>query len=178
MSRLAVAPERIHAEDAPAPPAPTRLHPASHPDQRATDPLAFSGVAGDHEGDDTAEAPWPRLVWPTQQQADLPDPATWCGTLVRACAEALVGARPPSQLTRWLTPQLHSALGHHAVVGAGVGAVGGARRVRVLRVHLQEVDERRHEASVVLHDGRRVRAAAVRIELYRGRWRATALQIG
>jgi hypothetical protein len=31
---------------------------------------------------------------------------------------------------------------------------------------------------VVVHDGARVRGAAVRLEAHRGRWRATALEIG
>ena len=34
------------------------------------------------------------------------------------------------------------------------------------------------EGSVVVHDGTRVRAAAVRLEAHRGAWRATVLQIG
>ena len=34
------------------------------------------------------------------------------------------------------------------------------------------------EASVALHDGSRVRAAALRLEAHRGSWRVTVLQIG
>lgn len=118
----------------------------------------------------------PSLVWPQPVPADLPEPSAWCGALVRTCVEVLLGARPPAQLARWLTSDLFGTLSRRAMVGQSLTAA--ARRVRVLRVHTCALDETRYEASVVLHDGRRVRAAAVRIEIHRGRWRATALEIG
>lgn len=118
----------------------------------------------------------PALVWPRSLPVDLPEPSAWCGALVRTCVEVLLGARPPAQLARWLTGDLFATLSRRAIVGQSMSSA--ARRVRVLRVHTCALDEARYEASVVLHDGRRVRAAAVRIEIYRGRWRATALEIG
>lgn len=139
--------------------------------------------------------PWDRIAFrapaaapvPTDEQApvlvrlhprpvDLPEPSAWCGALVRTCVEVLLGARAPAQLERWLTGDLFGSLSRRAMVGHAM--TSAARRVRVLRVHTCRLDETRYEASVVLHDGRRVRAAAVRIEVYRGRWRATALEIG
>ena len=47
------------------------------------------------------------------------------------------------------------------------------RRVRVCRLSQLVA-----EASVVLDDGDRVRAAAIRLESHRGYWRATVLEIG
>ena len=51
-------------------------------------------------------------------------------------------------------------------------------RATVRRVMLSRLDDRTAEACVVLHDGTRVRAAAVRLQVHRGRWRVTVLEIG
>lgn len=153
-------------------PAPTHIRPTRLQDVRPRDRIAFRGYP-------PAPVPMPdpdETPWATPISADLPDPPTWCGALVRTCVEVLLGARPPGQMARWLTADLYSSLSHRAV--AGRMQRSEARRVAILRVHTHEVDESHHEASVVFHDGRRVRAAAVRIENHRGRWRASALEIG
>jgi len=140
---------------------------------RPWDRIAFRSPA--REPVETGEE-FPALVWPQPVLVDLPEPSAWCGALVRTCVEVLLGARPPAQLARWLTGDLFGTLSRRAVVSQSMSTA--ARRVRVLRVHTCALDETCYEAAVVLHDGRRVRAAAVRIEAYRGRWRATALEIG
>lgn len=154
-------------------PAPARLRPVHLSEVRPWDRIAFRAPCAEPAPEDE---PGPALIWPRAIAADLPDPARWSGTLVRTCVEVLLGSRAPAQLERWLTSDLYTSLSRRAVVGHA--SPTSARRVRVLRVHLCAVDEAHHEASVVLHDGRRVRAAAIRIEIYRGRWRATALEIG
>ncbi|MBO1750902.1 energy transducer TonB [Actinotalea sp. BY-33] len=106
----------------------------------------------------------------------LPDPATVCGPVVLAAVEALVGGRPLTQLVRWVTPQVYEALGARLRdCGPRPGAV---RRATVLRSHLCRVSPTVAEASVVIHDGVRVRAGALRLEVHRGHWRATVLEIG
>lgn len=155
-------------------PAPSRTRPAHLSALRPWDRIAFR--APDAGRPETEEDGGPRLVWPHPAVGHLPDPADWCGALVRTCVEVLLGARPPAQLARWLTEDLYVSLSRRAVVGQSLPV--SARRVTVMRVHTCELPGARHEASVVLHDGRRVRAAAIRIEVYRGRWRATALEIG
>jgi len=157
----------------PTVPAPERQRPAYLHELRPWDRIAFRAPEPEREPH-TDDAP--PLAWPRPLAQDLPDPATWCGTMVRTCVEVLVGARPPAQLARWLTADLYEMLSRRAVLGNTAPAT--ARRVRLLRVHVCAVDEARHEAAVVIHDGRRVRAAAIRIEVHRGRWRATALEIG
>jgi hypothetical protein len=154
-------------------PAPAQTRPVPVHDLRPWDRIAFRAPTRDvSEPDDDG----PHLVWPRTLPVELPDPAQWCGALVRTCVEVLLGARPPAQLARWLTGDLFGSLSRRAIVGQSMATA--ARRVRVVRVHTCTVDEAHHEASVVFHDGRRVRAAAIRIEVYRGRWRATALEIG
>lgn len=155
-------------------PAPAPTRPVHVSDMRPWDRIAFRVPQQEPAAQECTAGP--QLVWPSAVIAELPDPAAWCGALVRTCVEVLLGARPAAQLSRWLTTELYASVSRRATVGQSLPAT--PRRVQVLRVHTCEIDEAHYEASVVLHDGRRVRAAAVRIEIYRGRWRATALEIG
>lgn len=168
MSLLATAEPIIDAV-----PAQPQVRPASLHELRPWDRIAFRAPG---QADSTRVPDAPPLVWPRPLVQDLPDPATWSGTLVRTCVEVLLGARPSAQLARWLTGELYEMLSRRAVVGSAMPTT--ARRVRVLRVHIYAVSDICHEASVVIDDGHRVRAAAIRIEIHRGRWRATALEIG
>lgn len=107
------------------------------------------------------------------------DPATWCGTLVRAAVEALAGCRPAAQLARWLSADVYESLARRAGLAVRVnGRPVQVRQTTIRRVHVCRLDATTAEAAVVVHDGERVRAAAVRIEAFRGRWRATAFEIG
>lgn len=112
----------------------------------------------------------------------LPDPTALVCRVVRAAVEVLRGERPAAQLARWVTPQVHDQLlergrlmrearrtepprprAHPATV----------RRVRTVRLGTTSA-----EATVILHDEGRVRAAAVRLEGRRGTWRVAVLEIG
>lgn len=106
-----------------------------------------------------------------------PDPQAWSGTVVRAVVEVLSGTRPLAQLGRWLSPELYETVGRRAGP-SGRHRRRHARPVTVRRVHVCRIGEDVVESSVVVHDGTHLRAAAIRLETYRGRWRATALQIG
>jgi hypothetical protein len=107
------------------------------------------------------------------------DPQAWCGSLVRAAVEVLAGTRPAAQLARWLTADLYETLARRAGLAVRIkGRPAIVRQAVVRRVHVCSLGPLAAEASVVVHDGERVRAAAVRIEAHRGRWRATALEIG
>lgn len=109
----------------------------------------------------------------------LPEPAPWAGAVVLGAVEALVGLRPPNQLARLLAPELYGPLARRARLAERVvGRPSRARRTQVRRVRVCRIDPRTVEAAVVVHDGDRVRGAAVRLEAHRGRWRATALEIG
>ncbi|MFH5824134.1 Rv3235 family protein [Georgenia sp. AZ-5] len=137
---------------------------------RPWDRVRFAGPAQPRE----AQPPEPPA-----EGAALPDAARWSGALVRSAVEALLGVRPAAQLARWLSAELYESLARRAALGYRVhGRPTAARRATVLRVHACDIGPGVVEASVVVHDGRRVRAAAVRLEAHRGRWRATALEIG
>jgi Family of unknown function (DUF6459) len=110
--------------------------------------------------------------------APLPDPTRLCCGVVLAAVEGLRGVRPLAQLVRWVTPEVYERLAlrahlvQHAAVPPAVGRAG-IRRVRVCRL-----GDSAAEATVVVDDGPRVRAVALRVEEHRGRWRATVLEIG
>ena len=112
---------------------------------------------------------------PPPPAAELPDPKQVCGAVVLAAVEALRSARPLAQLTRWVTSEVFEALARAATPATPNGnrARAVVRGVRICRIGPDVA-----EGSVVIHDGPRVRAAAVRLEAHRGAWRVTALQIG
>ncbi len=116
---------------------------------------------------------------PAEAPGPLPDPTRLCCAMAQAAVEGLRGTRPLAQLTRWVSPDVFERLTLRAqlVQGSGVptqaSGRSGIRRVRVFRI-----GDGAAEASVVVDDGARVRAVAVRLEAHRGRWRATALEIG
>ena len=116
---------------------------------------------------------------PGRGQPELPDAKVWASTLVRAIVEALKGQRPVAQLSRWIDADIFAALSRRAALGVTVdGRPVQPSPVRVQRVHGCEVRAGVWECAVVLHDGGRTRAAALRLEVLHGRWRATALTIG
>lgn len=142
---------------------------------------------------------------PARTTRRLPDPDQLCGSVVLAAVEVLTGVRPITQLTRWVAPRVLDALTAQLATArqdqargrrddgsarsrtkarsndAGTGQrqrVVPTPRATVRRVMLSRLDDRTAEACVVLHDGTRVRAAAVRLQVHRGHWRVTVLEIG
>lgn len=119
--------------------------------------------------------------------SQLPDPREWAHRLGLAVAEALVGVRQPTQLVRWTTPEVYAVIQRRATVVARramvaashPGTVQGVARPRILvrRVHVCTPADGVAEASVVLQDGPRVRAMALRLTGFDGRWRVEALQV-
>jgi hypothetical protein len=66
-----------------------------------------------------------------------------------------------------------------ALTARAIGSGGGAgRHPSLRRVRACVVAPGVVEATVVADDAQRVRAVAVRLEGWRGQWRATALEIG
>ncbi|MFC8922744.1 Rv3235 family protein [Cellulosimicrobium sp. NPDC057127] len=110
----------------------------------------------------------------------LPDPTSLCCAVVRAAIEVLRGERTVQQLTRWVTPQIYDALARRArlVLEAPGPAETAARPVTIRRARVMRLGAEVAEATVVVDDGGRVRAAAARLEARRGAWRVVALEIG
>lgn len=123
-----------------------------------------------------------RTAVPTEEApgaAPGADPTSVCCSLVLAAVEVLAGTRPLAQLARWVTPEVYEALNTRATLSLRVlGTTTTTRRPQVRRVRLCRIGDHAAEAGVVVDDGRRVRAVAVRLESWRGAWRAAALEIG
>jgi hypothetical protein len=118
------------------------------------------------------------------------------GGIARAVAQGAVevidGTRPAQQLCRWLDPESYERLRLRAGLMRSVAATAAApagcsgapagprasRSVAVRRVRLCRVSDDAFEAALVVLDRTRARAVALRIELQRGDWRVTALEIG
>ncbi|WP_307815676.1 Rv3235 family protein [Myceligenerans indicum] len=115
-----------------------------------------------------------------EPQPDLPDPTALVCRVARAAIEVLRGERPANQLARWTSAQVYDQLvaRERLMSGARTGRRPASRRVGVRRVRLVRLGTASAEATVVLHDGERVRAAAVRLEGRHGAWRVTCLELG
>ncbi|WP_407317025.1 Rv3235 family protein [Isoptericola halotolerans] len=102
-----------------------------------------------------------------------------CGSVVRAAVEVLRGERPAAHLARWVTPTVLDQLVHRArLVQSHRGAVRAGVPVTVRRIRTVRLGDSTAEATVVLEDSGRVRAAAVRLEARRGLWRVAVLELG
>lgn len=117
---------------------------------------------------------------PPAPGTSLPDPAATVGAVVKAVVEVLAGIRPPAQLLRWVSRDVHATVSERAALTTRMrrGAPAPARQVVVRGVRVCRPAAGVVEASAVVVDGTRVRAVAVRLEDHDGRWRATALEVG
>ena len=107
------------------------------------------------------------------------DPALVARTVSHAVVEVLLGRRPVAQLARWVTPGVFETLrGRAALTARVLGPQGSGRATTVRRVRVCEIEPHLVEAGVVVDDGIRVRAVALRLETHRGMWRTTSLEVG
>lgn len=132
-------------------------------------------------------------IQPSSRQ-DLPDPRAWAGHIGQAVVEVLAGSRSPVQLVRWTTPEVYAVLARRAALvqrrlaeaqanrpAAGRPAVHppAARRPAVVRqVLVCEPADGVAEATIIVVQGSRVRALALRFVGQDGRWRLTVARIG
>ncbi len=121
-------------------------------------------VIGDADSADVVPAP--------VDLGSLPDPRTWAALLAQAVVEVLGGRRPVGQVVRWVDPEILDRLRASAPTrGAKV------RPVLVRRVRVSTQPDGTVEAAVVVDDGTRCRALALRLEALSRRWLCTALDL-
>ena len=93
-------------------------------------------------------------------------------------SEVLAGLRPVDHLARWTSPPLFEALARRAGLASRIlGRQTSSRRPRIRSVRTELTMSGACEATVLLEEGNRVRAAAARLELMRERWILTGLEI-
>jgi len=131
---------------------------------------------------DFAAASDEQLFGPQPTRAcDLPDPQQWSAHIAQAIVEVMHGVRPPSQVMRWTTPEVYAVVarrGSRAARRASARVRGPGQRTRVTRARVCEPAPDVAEAAIVLTDGGRVRALALRLAGRDGRWVVAALQAG
>lgn len=110
----------------------------------------------------------------------LPDPRLWSARLAQALVEVLAGDRPLQQLVRWTSADVYRKIERRArIVARGDGAERlGDVRAAVRSVHLCEPRGGVAEACMLVQQGARSRAIAIRLEGVDGRWQCTALEFG
>ncbi|GIG39664.1 hypothetical protein Cph01nite_14260 [Cellulomonas phragmiteti] len=95
-----------------------------------------------------------------------------------ACVEVALGRRPAAQLARWVVPAVLESLQERADLVRRSGVLTHSRVPTARRVRVCPVDGHTAEACLVVDDGVRVRAVALRLEAHRGAWRVATLEIG
>lgn len=105
----------------------------------------------------------------------------WAARFAQAVVEVLGGDRPLPQLVRWTSQRVYLELERRLTILARSSQ--GGRRPRAVRpqvrsVHVFHPTPESAEVSVHVRHGQRSRAIAARLELSRGRWQCTALQLG
>jgi hypothetical protein len=167
--------------ETPSPVSPkTRPEPPSRLTEQTVLEFAFPTPA-------TAQFPPLRSHVPAPQTMDTSDHRAWVAAFVRAALEVTTGQRPAHQLIRWCGPDVLKSLERRRALAAAVSrprgamtapADGATGRGRIRSIRSDSPRAGVVECAVVVEDGSRVRAVAVRAEQRRGRWRVTALALG
>lgn len=169
----------VRAVPAPTRPA-LRLVPTPGPDARRPVAPALQVPVPLHERLRDAAAARDLLEGPEEDRGAAPrtDAGRFAHGVGLACVEVVLGRRPVAQLARWVTPEVFEDLQVRADVVRRTGVLTHARRPAARRVRVCTIDAHTAEACLVVDDGVRVRALAVRLEAHRGAWRVATLQIG
>ncbi|WP_124055279.1 Rv3235 family protein [Arcanobacterium ihumii] len=108
----------------------------------------------------------------------LPPAEQFAGSIILHVVEILLGHRPPRQIQTWVTPIIYDALVRRANLGKQIqGKAPKCLPPRIRRIHTCFISPTIAEVSVVLFDGNKTRAAALRLEARRQKWHVTALEI-
>jgi len=155
-----------------------------------TGPASTDPASTDHAPADSSASPLPgsrpdpprtpelRLV---EGGAASSEVQAWAARFAQAVVEVLGGDRPLSQLVRWTSHRVYLELERRLALLTRTSDSGRRRRAarpQVRSVHVCHPTAESAEVSVHVRYGRRSRAIAARLELVRGRWQCTVLQLG
>lgn len=120
------------------------------------------------------DEPAPRRTLSSQ----LPEPRPFVGKIAQAIIEVIAAQRPAPQLIRHTSPAIYSGLARRALLAARRQPTGPRRPAMVRRVRVCEPADGVVEACAVVVAHGRVRALALRLEGFDGRWLVTQLTVG
>ncbi|PRY61256.1 hypothetical protein BCF74_1064 [Knoellia remsis] len=171
-------PVKVSAPPAARPPAITLSEALRRAEDDAGHPAYVQGTLAV----DLAAASDEQLFGPqTTSSHDLPCAQEWAGRIGQAIVEVMSGLRPPAQVVRWTTPDVYAAVARRGALAGRRRAAGARSQARTARIHTVRVCEPADgvaECSLVIGEGTRVRAMALRLTGQDGRWRVEALQLG
>lgn len=111
------------------------------------------------------------------KRGPLGDPTPLVCTVAKESLEIALGGDGINHLARWITPALRTTLlRQQSLSHRAAYTVKG--QIAVARVRLCRVSATAVEAAVVVTEGDRAHALAMRLEAISGRWLVTALDIG
>lgn len=110
---------------------------------------------------------------------ELPEARSWASSFIQAAMEVAGGVRPPAQLVRWTTPEVHGQLLRRGTLASRALRLGRAMSTtpQVRAVLLCSPQSGVYEVSAVVAEPQRVRAVAFRMEALHNRWRVTELEM-
>lgn len=109
---------------------------------------------------------------------NFPSAVATAHKITQQVIEILNGHRPPRHLQTWMLPNLYQSLVRRAALATRI--LGGPERTaapHVRRVRVFHPLPRVAEVAVVVFDGRRIRAVAIRLQARRSQWHVTALEV-
>ncbi len=168
------------ASGAPRPVTPQRVPSSSIPQPTAITSLQLSRQKAADANERAANATPP--ITPPIDEKRVSAIAASVG---QAAIEVLGGSRPIKQMQPWLDAKSFERLQTRTALVENFRRRSSAntatrlhRGISVRSTHLCQVREGAYEASLVISEPSRVRAVALRLELRRGNWKVTALEIG
>lgn len=157
-------------------PAPEERIPRSFPHTTPERPWDRLCVAARKPSKTTWDEEGPRLE--AELPPDAPKGTSLIGSIVILVVEVLLGHRPATALRHWLTPEVYGPVARRAGLAIRIkGRAPWTCRPRILKVLANKPLARVIEAVAAVYDGQRVRAACLRMEFLRGRWKVVALEI-
>lgn len=157
-------------------PAPEERIPRSFPHTTPERPWDRLCVAARKPSKTTWDEEGPRLE--AELPPDAPKGTSLIGSIVILVVEVLLGHRPATALRHWLTPEVYGPVARRAGLAIRIkGRAPWTCRPRILKVLANKPLARVIEAAAAVYDGQRVRAACLRMEFLRGRWKVVALEI-
>jgi len=123
----------------------------------------------------------PELRLVTASPPGTEDVQLWAARFAQAVVEVLGGDRPLAQLVRWTSQRVYVELERRLALLARTSDAGRRKRTirpQVRSVHVCHPTPEAAEVSVHVRHGERSRAIAARLELVRGRWQCTVLELG
>lgn len=127
------------------------------------------------DADRPQKPPSPDGLKPLIRMRELPEPLPWSRNMARVLFDILAGRRDIVTIRRWIEPHLYRRL--EARLRSLPNRIPQTIPARVRNARACHISDKVVETSVVVQEQGRCRAVAMRLEVFRGRWKITALEI-